>query len=195
MKRFRFSLLLVCVLLPVSGNGGTASLPSLKVLLLSGSTTPTNGTNEIQTITFGSGQVSGNFYLRFNNRTTAAIPWSSTNATLVANIDSALEALGNIGAAGVGTAVGSMTAGVGTINIAFNGNNSKNDVPQMTVPSKTTSGTIAVTTTTPGVVADGRNAPAGTLLMAYSDSGDYAVYVNVGTPPSPSWQATLLTNQ
>jgi hypothetical protein len=65
----------------------------------------------------------------------------------------------------------------------------------MTVPSKTTSGTIAVTTTTPGVVADGRNAPAGTLLMAYSDSGDYAVYVNVGTPPSPSWQATLLTNQ
>jgi hypothetical protein len=44
---------------------------------------------------------------------------------LVANIDSALEALGNIGTAGVGTAVGSMTAGVGTITVAFNGNNAK----------------------------------------------------------------------
>ena len=136
------------------------------------------------TITFGSGQVSGNFFLRFNNRTTSAIAWSATNNTLRDNIDAALEALGNIGSGGVTTAVDSMTAGIGTITVTFAGNNAKKDVVEMTVPSKTTSGTIAVTTSTPGVVADGRTSPRGTLIEI-GDTG--AIYANTGTSPNPTW--------
>lgn len=185
MKRFLFLLVAVSLVLPCAGMAGTATLPSVKVLRIEG-LTPDAGTNEVQTITFGSGQVSGNFFLRFNNRTTPAIAWSATNATLVSNIDSALETLANVGTGGVTTAVGSMTAGVGTITVTFGGSNVKSDVPQMTVPSKTTSGTIAVATTTPGVVADGRSAANGTLLIA-GDDGAFKLYFNTGTPPNPVW--------
>jgi hypothetical protein len=162
---------------------GTATLPSARVYYLA-TGAPASGTNEVQTITFGSGQSSGTFFLRFNNSTTPAITWSSTNATLVSNIDAALETLGKIGTGGVTTAEGSLTAGIGTVTVTFTGTNSKNNVAEMTVPSKTTSGTIAVTTTTPGVVADGRTASKGSLLVI-GDTG--AVYANTGTPPSPTW--------
>jgi hypothetical protein len=180
----RFALLIPFLVIASSFLfAGTATLPSAKVYYLA-TGSPSAGTNEVQTITFGSGQSSGNFNLRFNNSTTAPITWSSTNATLVANIDAALEALGKIGTGGVTTAVGSMTAGIGTITVTFTGINANNNVPEMTVPSKTTSGTIAVTTTTPGVVADGRTAPNGSLLVI-GDTG--AVYCNTGAPPSPTW--------
>lgn len=161
---------------------GTPNLPSAKTLYRSG--VPDAGTNEVQTITFGSGQSSGTFFLRYNNSTTPAITWSATNNTLRDNIDAALESLSKIGSGGVTTAVGSMTAGIGTITVTFAGNLAKSDVAQMTVPSKTTSGTIAVTTTTPGVNADGRNMSAGTLLI---DSTNFIIYMNQGTPPNPSW--------
>lgn len=188
----RFALLLSFTLLTfhfslLPCHAGSDSLPQRKILYLA-TGAPSAGTNEIQTITFGSGQVSGNFFLRFNNRTTSAIAWSATNGTLVSNIDAALEALGNIGAAGVTTAEGSMTAGIGTITVTFGGNNAKKDVVEMTVPSKTTSGTIAVTTSTPGVVADGRTSPNGTLIEI-GDTG--AIYANTGTPPNPVWTQTV----
>jgi hypothetical protein len=181
MKRFA----LLCLILTSSLLlAGTATLPSAKVYYLA-TGSPSSGTNEVQTITFGSGQVSGNFYLRFNNSTTPVIAWSSTNATLVSNIDSALESLAKIGTGGVTTAVGTMTAGIGTITVTFTGINAHADVVEMTVPSKTTSGTIVVTTTTPGVAADGRTAANGSLLVI-GDTG--AVYLNTGASPSPVWQ-------
>ena len=79
------------------------------------------GTNEVQTLTFGGTPTGGTFTLTFDGYTTAPISWSSTNATLVANIDAALEALPNIGAGGVTVAVGTMTNGIGTITVTFGG--------------------------------------------------------------------------
>ena len=181
MKRSLLAFL-ICALCPLAF-AGNASLPTARVYYLA-TGSPAAGTNEVQTITFGSGQSSGVFYLRFNNSTTSAIIWSATNNTLRDNIDAALESLSRIGTGGVTTAVGSMTAGIGTITVTFSSALANTDVPQMTVPTKTTSGTIAVTTTTPGVAADGKNAPNGSLLVIGDST---AVYKNTGSPPNPVW--------
>ena len=88
------------------------------------------------------------------------------------------------------TAVGTMTAGIGTITVTFGGNNAKNNVSEMTVDNNSLAGsspTVAVTTSTPGVVADGRLSARGTLCVA-SDTGN--LYVNLGASPNPTW--TLL---
>lgn len=78
------------------------------------------GVKCVQTLTFTSGWAGGDhFKLRFRGQETAAIAWSATNNTLRDNIDAALEALGNIGTAGVVTTVGTMTNGIGTITVAF----------------------------------------------------------------------------
>src|SRR5690349_13030962 len=87
--------------------------------------TPSAGTDEVQTITVGGTPTGGTFTLTFQNRTTAAITWSATNNTLRDNVDAALEALPNIGTGGVTTAVGTMTAGIGTLTVTFAGNLTK----------------------------------------------------------------------
>lgn len=110
--------------------------------------------NEVQTLTFGGTITGGTFTLTFNGYTTAAISWSSTNATLVSNIDTALGALTSIGGVGnVDTAVGVMTAGIGTITVTFVGTLAATDVPLMTKNSTNLTGTaptLAVSLTTEG---------------------------------------------
>ncbi len=74
----------------------------------------------VQTLTFLTGLQSGDkFKLRFKGQETLPISWSGTSNTLRDNIDTALEALGNIPASGVTTAVGTMTSGIGTITVTF----------------------------------------------------------------------------
>jgi hypothetical protein len=147
---------------------------------------PSAGTDEIQTITIGGTPTAGTFKLTFQGQQTAAITWSATNATLVANIDAALEALGNIGTAGVTTAVGTMTAGIGTITVTFNGVVGKLAVDTMTVVSSLTgtSPTIAVAETTPGVTATARGYPKGTIV---SDTTNAKGYIMTGTPTAPTF--------
>lgn len=187
MKTKLLSILALCAF-SLSAFGQTGEdLPTFSGRPLSSGTAPVNGTNEIQTITIGGTPTAGSFTLTFNGSTTGAITWSATNTTLVANIDAALEALGRIGTGGVVTAVGTMTAGIGTITVTFSGTNqARRDVAQMTVTSSLTgtTPTIAVTTTTPGVAADGRISPKGTLCVAL-DTG--FLYQNTGTPPNPTW--------
>src|SRR3954463_10288848 len=84
---------------------------------------PVAGTDEVQTITIGGTPTAGTFTLTYDGFTTAAITWSNVNATLIAAIDAALEALPNIGSGGVVTAVGTMTAGIGTTTVTFSGAN------------------------------------------------------------------------
>lgn len=150
--------------------------------------TPSNGTSEIQTITIGGTPSGGTFKLTFNGYQTAAISWSSTNSTLVANIDAALEALPTIGTGGVTTAVGTMTSGVGTITVTFAGNLQKLAVSLMTSASSLTgtSPTLAVTETTAGVTATGRGEgrSTGQLLI---DTTDGVLYINTGTSLAPTW--------
>jgi hypothetical protein len=148
---------------------------------------PSAGTDEVQTITIGGTPTGGSFKLKFKSFTTAAISWSATNNTLVANIDAALEALPNIGTGGTTTAVGTMTAGVGTITVTFAGALGKKAVPTMSVASNDLTGTaptVAIAETTPGVDASGRGAAKGALL---TDTTNGIVYVNTGTATAPTW--------
>lgn len=148
---------------------------------------PSAGTSEIQTITFGGTPTGGTFKFAFEGATTAAISWSATNSTLVANVDAALEALPGIGTGGVATAVGTMTAGIGTLTVTFGGNRAKQAVPLISVADNSltgTSPTLAVAETTPGVDATGRGAGVGALLI---DSTNAFLYINTGTALAPTW--------
>src|SRR3954466_12066804 len=82
---------------------------------------PVAGTDEVQTITFGGTPTGGTFTLTYDGFTTAAITWVAVNATLIAAIDAALEALPNIGTGGVVTAVGTMRGVIGTATVTFSG--------------------------------------------------------------------------
>lgn len=146
--------------------------------------TPGAGTSEIQTLTIDA--TGGTFKLAFEGHTTAAISWSATNATLVANIDAALEALPNIGTGGVTTAVGTMTAGVGTITITFAGNRTKQAVSTITVANNSLTGTAtcSVAETTPGVDATFRGVGVGVVV---ADTTNALAYQNTGTALAPTW--------
>ncbi len=163
-------------------------MPAWRGPILASAGTPGNGTSCIQTITFGGTPTGGTFKLSYKGKTTGAISWSATNNTLVANIDAALEALPTLaGGTSVTTAVGTMTAGVGTITVTFTGNYAKLLLPVMTVTSSLTgtSPTLACAITTAGVTADGRSSPKGALCV---DSTNGILYQNQGTTGlAPTW--------
>lgn len=187
IKSILLSLALMAFVTPLAFSQAGDPLPTFGGGILATATTPVNGTNEVDTITIGGTPTGGTFTLTFQNRTTAAITWSATNATLVANIDAALEALPTIGTGGVTTAVGTMTAGIGTITVTFTGNNVKRDVSALTGTSSLTgtSPTLAVATTTPGVTADGRRSPTGQLLI---NKANGFLYQNTSTTSlQPTW--------
>lgn len=145
---------------------------------------PSDGTSEVQTLTIDAD--GGTFTLVYEGQTTAAISWSATNNTLRDNVDAALEALATIGTGGITTAVGTMTAGVGTLTLTFAGNLAKKAVSLITVGSNNLTGTATLTVeeTTPGVDATGRGAAKGALL---TDTTNAKLYINTGTALAPTW--------
>lgn len=147
---------------------------------------PVNGTNEIQTITIGGTPTAGTFTLTFDGHTTGAITWSATNNTLLANIDTALEALPNIGTGGVTTADSTLSSGIGALLVTFTGNNAKKNVALMTGTSSLTgtAPTLAIATTTAGVTATQRGAAPGASLY---DTTNNDFYINTGTALEPVW--------
>lgn len=148
---------------------------------------PGAGTDEVQTLTIGGTPTGGSFRLSFKSRVTSAIAWSSTNATLIANIDAALEALSSIGTGGVTTAVGTMTAGIGTATLTFVGAKGKRAQPLVVVHSNDLEGTaptLAIAETTPGVTAGHRGAAKGAMV---TDTTNGKQYINTGTTTAPTW--------
>lgn len=146
-------------------------------------TAPVGGTTEVLTLTIG-GTPSGNLTFTHKGRSATAA-WSATNATLVANIDAALESLPSIGTGGITTATGTMTNGVGTITLTYAGNNVKKNMAVLTVAATlTVSGTSALAVTTPGVDATLRGLPKGAAVVAM-DTGVW--YANTGTDVSPTF--------
>ncbi len=148
---------------------------------------PVNGTNEVQRLTIGGTPTGGTFRLKFDGHVTAAITWSATNATLLTNIETALEALNNID--GVTMAEASLTAGIGTLDITFSGANvGKKAQNLITVNTNSLTGTaptLAIAEQTAGVDATHRNAAPGALLI---DTTNGALYQNVSTTPeAPDW--------
>lgn len=151
---------------------------------------PGAGTSEVQTLTIGGTPTGGTFKLAYKGQITAAIAWSATDATLIANIDAALGALSTIGgASNVTTAAGTVSSGIGTITITFAGALAKLAVPLITVDTNSLTGsspTLAIAETTPGVTATHRGAPKGALLV---DTTNGVWYQNTGTVSAPTWTA------
>lgn len=149
---------------------------------------PVAGTNEVQTLTIGGTPTSGTFKLAFEGFTTADITWSATNATLLANIDTALEALPAIGSGGVVTAAGTLTNGIGTITLTFGGNRQRQAIGSLITVAENslagTSPTLAIAETTAGVDATARGAAIGAILTR-TDNG--VQYTNTGTALAPTW--------
>jgi hypothetical protein len=149
--------------------------------------TPASGVSEIDTLTFGGTITGGDFKLGFQSGVTASIAWSNVNATLVGLIDAALEALPNVGTGNATTAVGTMTAGIGTITITFAGTLANADVGPITIAANTLTGTaptLTAATTTAGSAAGGAGAPKGALLQ---DTTNGILYINTGTAAVPTW--------
>lgn len=146
---------------------------------------PGAGTTEVQTLTIDAD--GGTFKLAFNGYTTGAITWSATNNTLRDNVDAALEALPSIGTGGITTAVGTMTAGVGTLTLTFAGDNVKQAQPLITVADDSLTGTgaaVSVAETTPGVDASPFRPGVGAIVK---DVTNAFLYINTGTSLSPTW--------
>lgn len=155
------------------------------VMELQGSGAPVDGVSEVQTLTFGGTPTGGTFKLR-RSLITGPITWVAVNATLVANIDAALEALAAIGIGGVVTAVGTMTAGIGTIVLTFAAGG-----PQvlLAVADNSMTGTVptlAVALTTAGVngTGGGQAGPG----ARYTDVAAGNLYLNGGSKVKPVWK-------
>jgi hypothetical protein len=149
---------------------------------------PTNGTSEIETLTIGGTPTGGTFKLAFEGFTTASITWSATNATLLANINTALQALPSFGGATITATAGTLTAGIGTVTLTFSGNRGKQAISnKISVAENSltgTSPTLATSVTTPGVSATKRGSAAGTLLV---ETVTPKLYKNTGTGIAPTW--------
>lgn len=149
---------------------------------------PAGGTSEIDTLTIQSGTSAGSFTITVaGSRTTSAITWSATDATLISRIDAALEALSIIGTGGVTVAAGTGTSGIGTYTITLTGKNARMDFPLLSIGTNSLTGGTAptLTTTTAGVAATWKDAPTGQLLV---NSTNGSLYQNTSTTAgSPTW--------
>lgn len=146
---------------------------------------PTAGTTEVQTLTIGGTPTGGTFTITYDGQTTVPITWTATDATLVADVDAALEALTNIGTGGITAADGTLTSGIGTITLTFALTNTLKAQNLMVCNSSLTgtSPTAVITETTPGVNASGRGAAKGALL---TDVTNGKLYITTTTNP-PTW--------
>lgn len=148
---------------------------------------PSAGTNEVQTLTIGGTPTGGTFRLAFDGFVSGAITWSATNATLLANIQAALDAMPNVGTNGLVAAAGTLTAGIGTITLTAGANLARKAINTLTVAYNNltgTSPTLAIAETTPGVDATARGASKGALLV---DTTNGTLYQNTGTATAPTW--------
>ena len=145
---------------------------------------PSAGTNEVQTLTIGGTPTGGTWTQTLDGITTAAITWSSTNATLLADLNAKLDA--KWGASSIVATAGTLTAGIGTILLTFSGNSyARRAVNTMTATNSLTgtSPTLAIVETTPGVNATARDARLGALL---TDTTNAKLYIATAANP-PTW--------
>lgn len=148
--------------------------------------TPSAGTSEVQTLAFGGTWIAAEtFKLKFEGATTAAIAWSATDATLVANIDAALEALPTIGTGNVVVADSTLTTGIGNATVTFGGTLASKVVGIISVAeNNSAAGTLVVTETTPGVNATFRGLAKGSVVP---DTTNGILYQNTGTGSAPTF--------
>lgn len=165
---------------PHNGGGGGAPLRNAGA--------PSAGTSEVQNLEIGGTPTGGTFKLSFEGFVTAAIAWSATNNTLIANIQTALRALPSLGASEITVADVDLASGIGNVSLTFGGNRGKQAIGTLIgVHDNSLTGTaptVEVTETTPGVDATGRGSEKGTLLV---DTTNGKLYMNTGTALAPTW--------
>lgn len=152
--------------------------------------TPSAGTNAVFTLTIGGTPTGGTFKLAHGGFTTGAITWSATNATLLANIQAALDALPSLGSSGLTAAAGTLTSGIGTITLTAGGNVARSALAAPSVADNALTGTnptLALATTTAGERATYRGASPGASLVS-ATTGKH--YTNTGTALAPVWTVT-----
>ncbi len=148
---------------------------------------PSAGTSQVDTLTIDA--TGGTFTLLAGGQETAAISWSGTNGTLLANINTAVRALSTVGGTAETATAGTLTAGVGTILMTASGALGKKALPGFLAPgiSSTLTGaktlTIDSPSTTPGVNATARSAVLGSIL---SDTTNGKLYITTTANP-PTW--------
>jgi hypothetical protein len=109
-------------------------------------TTPGDGThNEVQSVTIA-GANGGTFTLTFSGQTTAAIAWNASAAT----VQSALEALSNVGAGQVSCTGGPLNTAA--VSVEFTGTLALTNVAQMT---STATGLTKTARVTPSTTTEG----------------------------------------
>jgi len=183
--KYTLSIISVAILATVAAFGQAGDpLPhsALGNVIVTG-TTPSAGTNEVQTITLTSFSGGTNSVTFAGKSATFVLSATAANSAISTSASNALVSLATIGAGGVNVST------TGTANrviaVTFQGNNAKKDVPVMTAAVVSGTNTIAVATTTPGVTADGRSSGKGQLLMDLS-TGFY--YSNTSsTSLQPTW--------
>ncbi|HYV36642.1 MAG TPA: NHL repeat-containing protein, partial [Gemmataceae bacterium] len=129
--------------------------------------------NVVETITFGGTITGGSFTLTFKGATTGPITYSSIVASLVANIQSALNALPTVG---VGNSVVSATS-LASANVAFQGALGLAIQPAFVATSSLTGSSPAVSAT----VATQATPIKGTLLIDPSNTSMTFVKSGTGT--------------
>ncbi len=160
----------------------------MQSIILQGAGRPKNGSNEVQLLTIGGTPTGGTFTISYGSLVSGAITWSATNATLVANIQAALDTM--LGTNSTLVAASSLTAGIGTITITFqNIRGSQAQSFLMVATSSLTppanNPTAAITLQTAGITATGRGNGIGS---EYVDNTTGVVYINVSqTALNPKW--------
>jgi hypothetical protein len=145
---------------------------------------PSAGTNEVQTLTIGGTPTGGTFKLAQDGIPTADITWSATNATLLSNINAALDAA--FGTSFIVATAGTLTAGIGTVTLTYSGGSyARRAMSTRTVANNSltgTSPTLAVAETTPGVDATARFAAKGAQVTDTTNGKLYIV--TASNPPT-----------
>lgn len=148
------------------------------LLILEGA--PSDGQDEVQTVTLDGSPTGGNYRLSFRDHVTAEIAHDASSG----DVQSALEALGAVGSGNVGV---SGSAG-GPYTVTFQGTLAKLALPLLVLAYNNLEGdgdedvTIAEDTT--GQTASYRGSPKGTPLV---DTTNGKLYYNAGTALEPVW--------
>jgi hypothetical protein len=139
---------------------------------------PSPGTNAVQTLTIGGTPTAGTFKLILEGTSTGDITWSATNATLLANMNTAMDAA--FGTGSIVATAGTLTAGIGTVTLTFGANRARQPVGVLSYVNALTGTdpTLAVANTTP------RGAAVGALLIRTDDG---TLSQNTGTATAPTW--------
>jgi hypothetical protein len=163
-------------------NGGFRTLAGNMADSYQNAGAPTNGTDEIQTLT--STGTGGTFDLTITNpsgtaQTLTGIAFNVTAAAL----QTLIQAMANVGGANITCAGGPLNTT--PITLTFVGTFSGLDITQVTVSNTNlTGGTVVPSTTTPGVQGTQRGAAKGALL---ADTTTPKLYQNSGTANKPTW--------